>query len=465
MAQNLNLLLVRRRGSTIDASDFDGGTIKFYTGADAADAGDLLASGSIPGHAFENADGDGIRALRGSWSAVATKNGTVRGILLSSADAIINKWLEIGVDVTIDHSDVQIGDILTLATLDYDTSPPVGGTTVFYDDFASGDFTHTENGVSWIDNTFVDVVTAAGIGTGKFARFREGDSGGLAELRFDGLNNLQELFLERCRYFPTGSESPTVGPKMKCIGTLNDKDWRLWGNDDVGYDGYPTTGRISLAITGSHKFVRTTGSFITDGFQVGKKAQSTWNGVNAVANSILVTPNTVTALELTVDETLTNDVAAADRIVFGYNNKVGGSTRGDSGHQDGQVYAEFCFSNPAAGAPQYPMGEVLGNGGSTFYSGTQTHVDLITDAYRGRQFVERIRVKQATTANNDGVIQVWLDDVLVLDFQGLSNGDIYSLTTPGYTTGYLRGAANNSWPAGQYEYLKYFRISTGGFVG
>jgi hypothetical protein len=365
----------------------------------------------------------------------------------------------------LDQSGNAVGSEILLGTVaqsveTYDDTFDVN--ILFEDDFSLGNFTKTMNGISWVSQTFVDIVTAAAIGAGNFARYREGDSGGLAELRYDGLPNLPEVFLERGRYFPIGTESPSVGPKMLCLGALNDKDWRLWGHGNAGYDGYPNTGRIAMSVASGNKFVRASGSFITDGFANGQKVACYGFSGNA---DQLVSITNVTALQITVSETLTVEASGSNKQLLGYNNKVGGSTRGDSGHQDGQAYAEFCFSNPAPGNPQYPMGEVLGDGGSTFFSGTQTHVDLITDAYRGRLFVDRMRVKQASTANNDGVIQVWIDGVQKLDFQGLSNGDIYSLTAPGYTTGYLRGAANNGWPAGQYEYLKYFRISTGGFVG
>lgn len=150
-------------GVSIDSSVFDGGTITLYTGSTAADAGDLLATGTIPAHPFENEDEDGMRALRGSWSMTATKNGTARGLLLSSADESINVFLTVtesggGGDIIIDNDDVQINDIIAIATLAWDvagtptedglyfmSNEVAGVSSLLIDDFRRGYWAH-ENG-------------------------------------------------------------------------------------------------------------------------------------------------------------------------------------------------------------------------------------------------------------------------------------------------------------------------------
>lgn len=106
-------------GVSIDASVFDGGTIRLYTGSVETDAGDMLATGTLPTKAFENESG-GDRALHGSWSMVATKNGTARGLWLSNVGGTITAWFTVGTaatDIIIDHADVQIGDIITIYTM------------------------------------------------------------------------------------------------------------------------------------------------------------------------------------------------------------------------------------------------------------------------------------------------------------------------------------------------------------
>lgn len=108
-------------GPLLDASDFDGGTIKLYSGAASDDAGDELASGTLPDHPFENLDG-GDRDKRGVWAMTATKNGTARGLFLSNAGGDIKTWFTVtesggGGDIIIDNDDVQIGDVIAIATL------------------------------------------------------------------------------------------------------------------------------------------------------------------------------------------------------------------------------------------------------------------------------------------------------------------------------------------------------------
>jgi hypothetical protein len=258
--------------------------------------------------------------------------------------------------------------------------PPITGgggvTEVFRDDFESGNFSHKQNGVGWAA-VWLDVTTAIAHGGTHAARFREGDSGTWSELRFGGLANPTEVFMQFYLYLPSGSESPSVGPKAKIIGTANDKFFRLWGNGDAGY--------------GTRNF----------------------------------------------------------------SNEVGASTWGDGGGTDGKLGMEYLKSLPGEGN-QMNMGP-MDNGPPRY--------PLFSDGNRGRWLQIRIRCKQATAANNDGVIQVWVDGSPVINLTTLDNGDIYATGTNmvGYTSGYILGWANNGWPAGQYVYLDDFVITTGGF--
>jgi hypothetical protein len=258
-------------------------------------------------------------------------------------------------------------------------------TVVFQDNFESGDFSHAQNGVHWSSVVSLDVTSAISHGGTHAARYREGDSGDWAELRFDGLANLPEVYMQYYLYLPSGNESPSVGPKARIIGGLNDKFFRLWGGGDDGYN-----------------------------FGVGN----------------LLNP---------------------------FGNKIGASTWGDGSGVNGSLGGEFEFSSTGV---QTAMGEIFGDNDA----GNVQHASFFTDANRGRWVQIRIRAKNASAANNDGVLQMWIDGNLVISWTTLHNGNIYGVGGPtGYTTGYILGWANNGWPAGQYVYLDDFTITTGGF--
>jgi hypothetical protein len=74
----------------------------------------------------------------------------------------------------------------------------------------------------------------------------------------------------------------------------------------------------------------------------------------------------------------------------------------------------------------------------------------------------RIRAKVPTAANNDGVIQIWVDGVLASNKTNL----------PGYPpdgignyfeSGYLLGWANSGFQEGQSMFIDDVSISVGGF--
>ena len=81
-----------------------------------------------------------------------------------------------------------------------------------------------------------------------------------------------------------------------------------------------TTGSMSLAATGT-TFVRTVGSFLTDGFFAGMEVVGTGFGA---ANNAASTVVSVTALTLTVNRTLETQVAAIGRtLTVGQPSEVG----------------------------------------------------------------------------------------------------------------------------------------------
>lgn len=115
------------------------------------------------------------------------------------------------------------------------TPPPAPGVSVlFRDDFESGAFNTKQNGIGWTSIAWADVSAGFGVGGGRSARLRQGDSEGWTELRFGGLANLSEVYLQFWLYQPSGTESPSLGTKVAVPGTRNDKFFRLWGGDYSG---------------------------------------------------------------------------------------------------------------------------------------------------------------------------------------------------------------------------------------
>lgn len=106
----------------------------------------------------------------------------------------------------------------------------------------------------------------------------------------------------------------------------------------------PATGDISLASqTTTNKVIRTTGSFITDGFMVGDTV--TLAGFATAGNNGETLVLAVSALELTVAKTLTTDVAAASRSVTGTGNKL----------KIGQTLKTYTFERRFVDIDQYQV--------------------------------------------------------------------------------------------------------------
>jgi hypothetical protein len=87
------------------------------------------------------------------------------------------------------------------------------------------------------------------------------------------------------------------------------------------------------------------------------------------------------------------------------------------------------------------------------------------DAYIGQWVRHRVRAKAATVANNDGVVQFWLDNTLMLDRTDLN---IYAVTSGlgvmnSFRYGYLYGYRNSGIQNSRL-YMDDISFSTGGFV-
>jgi len=123
--------------------------------------------------------------------------------------------------------------------------------TLFFDDFSSGDFSKSNANFSWGGRTNVAVISGfsrAG-NTGQCVRFNFGNTANqLSELRFcfgptndtTGATALHhpEVWLRYYIYFPTGNESPFVGPKAVNANASNNKFFRCFALPESDYPRY-----------------------------------------------------------------------------------------------------------------------------------------------------------------------------------------------------------------------------------
>jgi hypothetical protein len=97
-------------------------------------------------------------------------------------------------------------------------------------------------------------------------------------------------------------------------------------------------------------------------------------------------------------------------------------------------------------------------GGGVGNRGAGQWTPAITDSYRGRWVRFRVRARVATFANNDGVLQLWADDRLVIDNQHLRlypRGGFQNYLRHGY----LMGWANTGFDHTTHVYIDDFTIS------
>jgi hypothetical protein len=143
-----------------------------------------------------------------------------------------------------------------------------------------------------------------------------------------------------------------------------------------------------------------------------------------------------------------NDGYSQFNVKVGASSDVGGVATGDE-----QIYAEYGENMLGVG----PFGTTGSQPSSSF-------ADFLTDSYRGRWIDIRVHVKAATSANNNGVIQIWRDGAQVVNATNLPT---YPSGGTGnyYNYGYLLGWANSGFAQATSVYIDDVTISTNGFGG
>ena len=104
----------------------------------------------------------------------------------------------------------------------------------------------------------------------------------------------------------------------------------------------------------------------------------------------------------------------------------------------------------------------MGEGGAQYNKSNRFPL-MGAPEYAGRWVRVRIRSKVASAANNDGVMQIWLDNTMIYDRRDLASYAVGGVGNA-FTEGYLLGWANSGFPPGQIVYIDNVAISTGGFV-
>ncbi|KKK51692.1 hypothetical protein LCGC14_3112400 [marine sediment metagenome] len=96
-------------------------------------------------------------------------------------------------------------------------------------------------------------------------------------------------------------------------------------------------------------------------------------------------------------------------------------------------------------------------------NGANQWKSAIVDANRGRWIQFRVHVKVATSADNDGVIEMWADGV-----KQIENTDLAMYPDGGVGNylgrGYFMGWANSGFTNTTYSYIDEVVISSGGFI-
>lgn len=240
---------------------------------------------------------------------------------------------------------------------------------VFADGFESADYSLRQNGVSWVSTPWMDISSnVARTGT-RSARFRQGESGSWGELRFGGLPNMPEVFLQFYLYMPRGTESPSLGPRVRVLGSRNDKFFRLWGSNDAMYGATPGN-KVGASIWGDG----------TDG-SVGQEYQYTPD--NAVQWGMGEGPVGAPRAPLVIDANRGRWVRIRIRCkVSGPDNRSGII----------QMWADNTIllnstrlqTYPPGGSPNsYTHGYILGHANNGFQPGQYMYVDDVTISSSG----------------------------------------------------------------------------------
>jgi hypothetical protein len=138
-----------------------------------------------------------------------------------------------------------------------------------------------------------------------------------------------------------------------------------------------------------------------------------------------------------------NDGYSQFTVKAGASTDVGGVAAGDE-----KIFAEYGENMLGVG----PFGTTGSQPSSSFQS-------FITDSYRGRWIDIKVHVKAASSANNDGVIQIWRDGVQIVSATNLPT---YPSGGAGnyYNFGYLLGWANAGFAQATNVYIDDVTFST-----
>lgn len=112
----------------------------------------------------------------------------------------------------------------------------VPGEAIFFDDFSSGNFAKTENGVKWGNTTNLGIISGFSRrgDVGSCVRFNFGiPAEAVSELRFDLGAEYPELWFEYYLYYPSGEEDVDRGPRASQSGS-NNKFFRVYGDTPSG---------------------------------------------------------------------------------------------------------------------------------------------------------------------------------------------------------------------------------------
>lgn len=156
--------------------------------------------------------------------------------------------------------------------------------------------------------------------------------------------------------------------------------------------------------------------------------------------------------------------------VFNENNATAGKFAAAMGAstRDGALFAEYNVQRSVV----EPIAEDrfdLGRGTSyTIPPDTNDTYPIIGNtAFLGRWVKIGMRFKMATSTNDDGIFQLYIDDVLVMNRQRIANYLFPQFPDRLFHHGYILGAQDNlpaTGAPGEYIYLDDVRFSTGGFA-
>jgi hypothetical protein len=168
--------------------------------------------------------------------------------------------------VIVSHTGGTSQDTATITVGGGIGTTPSAVNVLFRDGFESGGFTTAQNGISWTSKPWVFASTILPRTGTRSAQFRQGDSKTGGELRFGGLPNLPEVYIQFWLYQPNGTETPSLGPRVSVpVDGKNDKFFRLWSgtyaSSLIKY-GASTWGAGGVGYIGSEFMINSAGTML-----------------------------------------------------------------------------------------------------------------------------------------------------------------------------------------------------------